>query len=140
MSKSQRNLKKLGSSCGATVKRVCLEIYYNVDDISGEIFTIGIELSNGLSVRFGCAGDGSVLIIKGQCSSSRPADGEEIQVRELVSMANSVLEEVEIFPSKLKLRLSTGMLEVKNADDALELAYNGERIREEDFGTALDRQ
>ena len=131
MSKSHRNLEKLGSSCGSPVKRVCLEVYFGPNDIRGEIFTVGIELTNGLNVKFGCAGDGSVLVTKGLCSNSRPADAEEIQVRDLIQLADSVFEEIENLESVLRLKFSAGILEVKNADDELEVTYNDKPLHED---------
>ena len=131
MNKSQKILEKLKSSCGLPVRRACLEVYFGVGEIRGEIFIVGVELTNGLNVKFGCAGSGDVLINKGQCSSSEIAEGEEIQVRDLFQSEGSVLEEVESFESVVKLKFSTGIMEIENADDMLDVTYNDKHLHEE---------
>lgn len=117
---------------GAQVESVTLNIVFYGADQRGDLGEGSLHLSDGQIFRFGCAGDGSVLVV----SSEEPlgqAPGTEIIVR-TVTNAKGLLEHVEVEESSVRLRVGGRELRFVNMDDELEVEVDGATIPEDYFG------
>lgn len=124
MSKSTNSIDRLKSAYGLRVKRVCAEVYFYANESHGDIFMVGIEIENNINIKFGCAGDGGILVAKGLCNDSRPSGNEVIRVRDIGQLSNSVLKKVDNNNCSINIYFSNGILKIENIDDRLIATYN----------------
>ncbi len=122
-----KGLESLQRAVGGIVKQVVVEVVYYGVEKAGTVGDVGIELTDGCRFFLGCAGDGSIHVMRPGKVKVGNAPGIATLTRTVASLEGRLSE---IIPdgASLQLRIGERTLEVTNNDDEMAVVVDGSSL------------
>ena len=122
-------IDKLVRMVGQLVQSVEVQILFYGVEHHGDAGDVLITFEKGQRFAFGCAGDGSVLVMQSR-KEIGDAPGFTTTYRTISNLGGE-LKNVACKNNTICLQISNSVLVLANRDDDMEIALNGELLPEE---------
>ena len=123
-----KGLKKLTNKVGQIVQSVSSELYYYDGELELYLSGIEIKFADGISFMFGCSGDGSIFVSKGEAEIYKlSTESLKGGIVKLGNLELGILNEVTPEEEKLILKIGDSVLELENYGDDLIVFIDGEK-------------
>ncbi len=123
-----RDLEFMLSLIGSILEGMLVELYRYDEEFHVTINDVQLNIGNTKFV-FGCSGDGSVFVKKGEAALSSYGEGIiSSKLYALDRFSGYRIENIEVKDASIVINLSSSRLEIINDDDELVIMSDGERL------------